>query len=295
MTHNTTKQDEGYCIYSNRQSSDLSLEHIIPLSLGGNDSLCIKVDRKSNSGCAAKADAALANDFNILFDRAELDKRGNSNKPQSPIAKNSRFNGRKVQVRFEKDGMKLFDVVSRRDIPRHQFLGKEIEIGGIGVQLEAPLRFVAKVALSAGYFAYGNDFKEQVDHEQLRIILESTDFRRIKPDVRCFDRWQTPQTDLHRVMWLIANQSKNSCVILTPGYDCFGVAVGLLGSFIGFMNVPALGHKLKNEDDYDLGHVISIHETTIQRRSFRSVLAEIAQNIEDKNENLMAVLDRLPN
>jgi hypothetical protein len=284
---------DGYCIYLNAISADLSLEHIFPLSLGGHDKFSINVDRKTNNGTASRIDSALANDFAILFDRRRLNAKGHSGKQPVPIAKRSTFDGRKVQARFEEEGLKLYDVVRRRDIEPEAFSGRNVQIGGIQFHLDDPLRFVAKVALSAGLYAYGEDFRNQVDHQQARIVMMADDFEQISPDIRCLDRWQLIEDDKHQIMWLVASQYKESCVMLMPGYDCFCVAVGILGHFIGFLNIPAPGHRLLNVGEYDLGHVITVRDGKILRRSFRRVIKDLEQDLENDNDSLMAAFERM--
>ena len=283
----------GYCIYTDTDSVDLSLEHIIPLSLGGHDKFSINVDRKANNGPASKIDSSLANDFAILFDRRKLGATGHSGKRPMPIAKRSTFEGRKVQARFEDDGLKLYDVMLRKDIDPEIYSGKNVEIGGIQFHMDDPLRFVAKVALSAGLYAYGDDFRNQVNHQEARIVMMADNFTKISPNIRCLDRWQLIEDDKHQIIWLIASQYRESCVMLMPGYDCFCVAVGLLGHFIGFLNIPAPSHRLQNIDDYDLGHVITIRDGQILRRSFRQVINELGQDIEEKNDNIIAAFERM--
>lgn len=293
MTKIARESGSEYCIYTNTTTEDPSLEHVIPLSLGGHDKFSINVDRKANNGVASKIDSALSNDFAILFDRRETNSRGHSGKPATPIAKNSTFEGRKVQARFEGDGLKLFDVRLRKDIAPEEYSGKNVEIGGISFHLDDPLRFVAKAALSGGYFAYGQGFRNQVDHQQARMIMMANDLSKISPDIRCLDRWQMIEDDKHQIMWLIASQYRESCVMLMPGYDCFCVAVGLLGHFIGFVNIPAHGHRLPNAGDYDLGHVITVRAGQLLRRSFRQVVGDLSRDIDSKNDSLMAAFDRM--
>ncbi|HAR44091.1 MAG TPA: hypothetical protein DCS07_15905 [Bdellovibrionales bacterium] len=283
----------GYCIYKDAQSNDLSLEHVLPLSLGGHDSFSISADRSLNNGVASKVDSAISNDFTILFDRRDLDATGHSGKPPEPKAKHSTFNDRKVQVTFGKSGLKVFDVRDRRDLELHEFAGQSVQVGGIRLGLDDPLRFVAKVALSAGYFAYGDAFRYQVDHSQARSIMMCCDLRSINSDVRCLDRWQSIDDTKHQIMWLIAAQHRESCVMLIPGYDCFCVAVGVLGHFMGFINIPAPGHHLVNEGEYRLGHVITIRNGELLRRSFRQSMDDLQRDIESGNDSITVALDRM--
>jgi hypothetical protein len=283
----------GYCIYKDAESNDLSLEHVVPLSLGGHDSFNISADRSLNNGVASKVDSAISNDFTILFDRRDLNAAGHSGKLPEPKAKHSTFNDRKVQVTFGKKGLKVFDVRDRRDLEQHEFAGQSVQVGGISIGLDDPLRFVAKVALSAGYFAYGDSFRYQVDHSQARSIMMCSDLGSINSEVRCLDRWQSIDDTEHQIMWLIAAQHRESCVMLIPGYDCFGVAVGIFGHFMGFINIPAPGLHLLNEGEYRLGHVITIRNGRLLRRSFHQSVYDLQRDIESGDDSIMAALNRM--
>ena len=81
--------------------------------------------------------------------------------------------------------------------------------------------------------------------------------------------------------------------MLIPGYDCFCVAVGVLGHFMGFINIPALGHHLVNEGEYRLGHVITIRNGELFRRSFRQSMDDLQRDIESGNDSITAALDRI--
>ncbi len=285
-----TKSKQQYCVYKNAPSDDSSLEHVIPLSLGGHNSFCIQADRITNNALGSAVDAPVANDFIIMLERQKHDMRGHSKAAPVPIAKHSTFEDQKVQVAFKHDGLSLFDVRTRKSLAPEQFAGKTINVGGIHISLDAFLRFTAKTALSAGYFAYGSQFTDQVDHEQARIIMSASSLDSISPDVRIFDRFSQVQDDTHLIIRLLLTQHAHSGVLLIPGYDCFGVAVGILGNFIGFINIPAPGHTLPNQGDFDLGHVIFNQSGTLVRRSFRATTSTLAKDLENGNDSLMAAI-----
>jgi len=284
---------KGYCIYKDGLSSDLSVEHVIPLSLGGHNGFTVPADRVLNNTVAAKLDGAVANDFLVLFDRRDADSRGYSGQPPLPRAKRSELDGRPVQVSFGQDGLSVFDARDRRVLDRGEFGGKEVKVGGIRIGLDDSIRFVAKVALSAGYFTYGEAFRQQVDHEQARLIMMADDLETINPNVRLWERWQPVEDEAHRVFWLMTSQRKESTVILTPSPDSLGVSVGILGTFMGFINIPAPGHQLVNDGDYRMGHVIAIQDGALLRRSFRSALDDYYSDIEEPSEGMVSALSLL--
>src|SRR5690606_33961517 len=64
-----------------------------------------------------------------------------------------------------RDGLRIWDAKARREL-------SQAEASGITLQCETKidvdlrLKFVAKVALSAGYFAYADVFKDHVQHQE---------------------------------------------------------------------------------------------------------------------------------
>lgn len=278
----------GYCIYNNSNSTDLSIEHVIPLSLGGHDHFSIFADRKTNTGAAAKIDSAIATDFHVLFSRRDANAVGHSGRDPVPIAKSSTFNGHKVQVSFGKNGLEVFDVVTRKYVEKSELAGQKVQVGGINISLDAPYRFVAKIALSAGYFTYGDAFVEQVQHEEARAFLRSTDISSLQANVRVFDRFQAATDEKHLHMKLMTSQHPESKVLLMPGPDCFAVAVGILGNFMGFMNIPAPGQRLCNSGDYRWGHVITVRKDQVIRQSFQSAYHKLLKDIEENEPAVMA-------
>ncbi|MEE3926400.1 HNH endonuclease [Pseudomonas viridiflava] len=287
-----TRRKQQYCVYKNKLSDDLSLEHVIPLSLGGHNSFCIQADRITNNALGSHVDAPVASDFLIMLDRQKHDMRGHSKFPPVPVAKHSTFENQKVQVAFNPGGPSLFDVRKRKKLLPEQFFGKTITAGGIRISLDAFLRFTAKTALSAGYFTYGSQFIDQVDHEQARVVMSASSLDSINSDVRVFDRFSQIEDGDHLIMRLLLTQHTHSGVLLIPGYDCFGVAVGILGNFIGFINIPAPGHTLPNHGDFDLGHVVFNQGGALVRRSFRAATAILAEDLDNGNDRLMAAIAR---
>lgn len=280
-------KSRGYCIYKDAESLDLSTEHVIPLSLGGHDRFSIMADRKINNGIAAKIDSNIATDFQILFSRRNANAKGHSGRPPVPIARSSTFKGRKVQVSFGRTGLEVFDVVTRKYVDKKDLVDQQIEVGGISISLDAPYRFIAKTALSAGYYAYGEEFVAQVHHDEARAFVRSTDISNLQANVRVYDRFQAATDEKHMYMKLMTSQHPESKVLLMPGPDCFAVAVGILGNFMGFMNIPAPGHTLCNTDDYRWGHVITVRNNEVIRQSFQSAFLQLLQDIEENEPNVI--------
>ena len=65
---------------------------------------------------------------------------------------------------------------------------------------------------------------------------------------------------------------KGSVVVLMPGKDCFGVAVGILGQYLAMVNVPANTESFPNEGVFAWGHVVSVIDKKLNRCSWMDSL-----------------------
>ena len=203
-----------YCPYTNREipESGTSREHIIPLSLGGVNGFEVAVDTTFNSKVGADIDGALANEFLIAMRRTEYD-------------------ARPAQVTFnKKKGMGLWDARDReaKKVPGEFHMSASLNI-------DLPIRFTAKGALAAGYYVYGNLFREHVDHHQLREVMH------IDPATLDLDKGPAAlglehltlrgDTYLHEVppegdllilcLRTFCSTVRGSVVVLMPGKDCW--------------------------------------------------------------------------
>jgi len=239
-------------------------------------------DEDFNSKLGSKVDGKLANDFLILRAREEADARGYSNKPPIQAVKNAKLKtGEPVQATLSsKYPLKIFDVVKRKYLSPSDSRAGELTLS-FKMDIDIRLRFTAKVALAAGYFAYGDGFVENVDHEQFRIILNfDGNGEQPKCNARVFDKLLIGQDKASKKMKALIQACelmKASCVLLVPGDDSFGVAVGILGQFVGFINVPSRSENLKRDDLYKMGHCIYLQQDEIVRMSMENLLAILIQ------------------
>src|SRR3984957_8152546 len=74
----------------------------------------------------------------------------------------------------------------------------------------------------------------------------------------------------------IASMVAGSCVVFLPGPANLMMFCGLLGNYIGMINVeaetPSFWPKIH---DYDIGHVIAVTKGRVHRGSYRSLLAAV--------------------
>ena len=271
-----------YCPYTDRDiaENEANTEHIIPLSLGGTNGLEIPVDVDFNSIVGSELDGALANEFLMALRRTEYDARGHSGKEPFATIKRATYSedDRPAQVHFHrKHGVKVWDV---RDRIFKKGAGT-VKIN-TSLNIDLPVRFTAKVALAAGYFAYGDLFREHVDHRQLRdvmnIDLAKLDLSREPSELGLNHLTLTVDSYLHEdpsdpdspLLWIrkFCSSVRGSVIVLTPGSNCFGIGVGILGQYLAMVTVPANTESFPNSEDYAWGHVFAVVDNELKRCSW---------------------------
>lgn len=275
---------ETYCIYSDKMTSDPTWEHIIPLSLGGHDDFVITVDRKINCDIGSKIDGRLSNDFLILFDRDRAAAKGYSRKHPRPVVKSASLkDGTPVHAIFGKDGLELFDLKRMTSLERRDCRGQTIQLRNDSISTDIYMMFVAKVALAAGYFVYGENFRKYVDHSEFRLIM-NMDKNNLPTNSKAlaYHRFYEPSNDdiNYHIKSLATELGDCSSVVILPSQDRFGVAVGVLGMFLGFISVPAESKHLPNEKAYRYGHCIYLQDGQLYRYSFDHVREKMIEMIE---------------
>ena len=278
-----------YCPYLDQDIPDdqASPEHIIPLSLGGCNSLEIPVDAVFNSEVGSVLDGAVANELFFTLRRTEYDARGHSGKKPIAIIKSADYGDdkRPAQVHFhKKDGLRVWDAKDREFKERVPSVNISTSLN-----IDLPIRFTAKVALAAGYFTYGELFRHHVDHRQLRDVM-NTDPRNLDPaksldeqglghlTLRVDDYLRETNEELEPTLFLLrsfCSAIRGSVIVLMPGHGCFGVAVGILGMYVGMVNVPANTSSFPNQGDYRWGHVLATNEKTLKRCSWADGLKQL--------------------
>ena len=150
-----------YCPYTDRDMplSETSPEHIMPLALGGLNGFTIPVSREFNSRVGSAIDGALANDFLVMSKRDKHGAQGHTGKHPQYVIPNGKNveTGEPLHVTMgQVHGLRLWDPKLRKDVTGQ---GQKVSIG-FQVDLDVTHRFVAKVALSAGYLVYGDHFRK---------------------------------------------------------------------------------------------------------------------------------------
>ncbi len=283
-----------YCPYTDNEleAHALNCEHIIPLSLGGSNQFVIHVDATFNSEAGSKIDGALANDFLILPRRIALDARGHSNK--KPIAKSRQSKmgeeEKPVQIEFfNPDGLKVYDPIARRELEEHEFSGRKFT-SRISLSPHGRLQFAAKVALAAGYFVFGNWFRENIAHHEVRALMnfhrssKLEDFKGFS--LRAYDEF-TPASEEDQQQRAIDEfmcmTVKGSCVYFIPGPKNIGITVGVLGKYVATLNVPGNTDGFPFSEDNDLGHAVLVEQGKMERMSYRSFVRRAYERLPTTN------------
>ena len=270
-----------YCIYTDRllTKEETNREHIIPLSLGGSNGFEISVDKEFNSKVGSKIDGAMANDFLTLFSRREFGSKGHSGKEPYPLAKKSKLieRNKPVQVAFKKEGIQIYSPIDKRYLTEEEKQGQRFQLS-FSVNPDNNLRFTAKVALAAGYFIYGDLFRNDVETNELRRFMlfnrgdKKEDFKDIKTR-----GWFWPHKVEEKdnqdfaIYEYFAKYLNCSFILSIPGPRNVGIVVSLFGKLIGILNIPGRTKNFPTLNKHDLGHVVILRDGTMDRISYRSL------------------------
>lgn len=284
-----------YCIYTNEivDASKASPEHIIPLALGGCNEFVIKVDAIKNSELGSKIDGKLANDFLMSLIRSKNNFKGHSKKKVSVTLKNSKIGNTNIpaQITFDNESISVYSPIEKRHLSKDEVKNLNIESKFV---LERFLRicFCSKVILSAGYFAFGDIFRQFADHESLRKLMNfniSENEQGIKNlPLRIIDNLHKTDDDdkvLVNLLKLICEMIGGSCVIFTfNGENNIVGSIGIGGQYLGSINFNAEVDKFPNENEYRLGHVLVIQDNILYGDSFYNLVSKV-NDVLNKNEN----------
>lgn len=282
-----------YCIYSNREvlEENTNLDHIIPLSLGGCNEFTIRSEVSENSRLGTVVDGVLANDPIISLIRSKLGVAGHSSAPDAAVWKKSFLNGdpsRPVQIRFPADvtsPLEIWDSKARRVLSHEEATNVEFS-SQLRIGKFSRLRFVAKVALGAGYFVYGDTFRSYADHDTIRRMVnlniedKNVDWSAI--DIQVYDPF-TPVAErdkgLTQIFRRLAEQLGASTSFLVCAENIIA-SVGVLGHWLGAVNFKADTTKFPfSEGGHRNGRVLSIKNRCLTQRSFWDITADLANQL----------------
>ena len=244
------------------------------------------MDRDANSRLGTELDGALANEFFVSIRRSEYDARGHSRKEPWATAKKATYGDDERPAHLHlhrKHDLKIWDAIDRQiargsvDIKLH-----------VTISLNLPIRFTAKVALAAGYFVYGDLFRDHVDHDQLRDVMridpvgapqrEGADEHGVHHITARADHYLCePPTERDwrlRCLRSFCTGVRGSVIVIFLDNDHFGVAVGILGQYLAMISVPANTKTFPNEGAYAWGHVLAVGDKKLRRCSWAEGLRQ---------------------
>jgi hypothetical protein len=276
-----------YCPYTDRDIplTESSPEHIIPLALGGMNGFTIAVSSDFNSRVGSEIDGALANDFLVKSKRDKHGAKGHSKKhPENvfPNASNA-DTGEPLHVTLgQVRGLRLWDPKQKRDVTGQ---GQKVNIG-FKVDIDVAHRFVAKVALSAGYLVYGDQFRKHVKHEDFRKIMNQrpTEMGDVLKTIEAQydDRFLEPESINQKILrMMMTGFGPHSAIALIPNSRSLSVVVSVLGDYIGMLSVPADTKTFPNTGEYRQGQFFVLKKPIATRDSIWNLNQRMLARLEE--------------
>jgi hypothetical protein len=279
-----------YCIYTDKliDSDKSNIEHIIPLGLGGCNQFCIRVDKEKNSELGSRIDGRLSNDYLISSLRRHKGFKGHTGKiPETKLMKSKiTATNRPVQVIFKGKSSYFYDPIDKRKLSDSETQGINFT-STIKIEKNARMLFTAKVLLAAGYFVYGQTFKDYADHDSLRKLmnykLTETDESIKDLPVGIIDPFHDiPERDMGMkgVFEMICRATDSSCVMFLLCTENIIGSVGIGGQYIGSINFKTDTKHFPNEGKFRLGHVLGVQDRKLKRSSFYHMTELLQKNIQ---------------
>jgi hypothetical protein len=245
----------------------------------------IAVSRDFNSRVGSEIDGALANDFLVKSKRDKHGAKGHSKKhPENvfPSASNA-DTGEPLHVTLgQVRGLRLWDPKQKRDVTGQ---GQKVNIG-FKVDLDVAHRFVAKVALSAGYLVYGDQFRKHVKHEDFRKIMNQrpTEMGDVLKTIEAQydDRFLEPESINQKILrMMMTGFGPHSAIALIPNSRSLSVVVSVLGDYIGMLSVPADTKTFPNTGEYRQGQFFVLKKPIPTRDSIWNLNQRMLARLEE--------------
>lgn len=270
-----------YCIYSgeNLKDEDMSIEHIIPLSLGGCNEFTIYVGKKINNDLGSSVDGKFCDDFLVKLHQIPYGNKGHSKKEQifkargkmekHPVTLTISRNGIKIYDHFEK---KYLDGSIKHKLDVSLFLNREIRF-----------RFVAKVTLATGYYLFGDEFVKYADCESLRRLMLCEKIADEKLDLKVYDNLTVKRKQDESFEEFRSSVYKyigGSIVHFGYGEENIVASVAINGKYIGMVNFRANTDKLPLDDPlHRVGCMLICKENQLIKKSFWQCVKEMNDDL----------------
>lgn len=271
-----------YCVYEDRElpATELSEEHIIPLALGGVDALVVRGSTRFNSDVGSELEGALANEFAMSLRRNEFDVRGHSGKRPVPTYKSGRIEELNLPVQVQLDKrerkLRLYSPQAGRFLEDHESAGRQITFRTT-IDPTVRLRFAAKVAIGAGYFAYGDKFVENARVDHLRALVR-LDKEKMSDELKVVDNLTGDLSEQQKIVHALGKHVGVSSVVIMPSSNDITFIVTCLKEFCGLLRVSADTSELPNDGHYKWGHILACDGKLLRRGSLCHGL-ELLRNV----------------
>ncbi len=256
---------DQYCIYTDRMWSALEInsEHVLPLCLGGINGFEIPVSSVVNARLGSEIDGKVAAELAILARRVKTGMKGHSGKP--PVIRDKRAeleDGTRVSMSIDRhQGIRLRAPQEGRFLSASEIGGRKFTFRS-RMDLHLPVRFIAKTALAAGYYCYGELFRKHVNHEEPRWLMNhygEMGHEELLASFKCtgddymFGHDSKEIRVFKRVCRAVAD---SSCVGVIPMGQSLVVFVGLLGQYYGMIELDAETSIFPNSAGFEWGRFI---------------------------------------
>lgn len=257
-----------YCIYSGKSFSDdeMSIEHIIPLSLGGCDDFTIMVEKNINSVLGSKIDGTFCNDFLIGLQQLPYDNKGHSKKLKT-VNLRGIANEHPITWTLSKKGSEFYDHIERKYLNQNMKVSVRAKMN-----IDIRWRFVCKVALATGYFLFGDEFEKYADCKTLRKAITTDDVRKEKLNLRVYTNLlpvEEKDKGIHDLTKMLFEHIGASAIHYGYAPGRIIVALAINGKYIGMVNFKADVDKLPiNNDLHRCGCMLICKESSLIQKSF---------------------------
>jgi hypothetical protein len=287
-----------YCIYTDADVSEErgNMDHVYPLSLGGSNQFTVWCDLGKNSVMGSEVDGEVVNDPFMQFALRDSGVKGHGKTAHVPRWRHVKMDDRPLQVRHEKHRIVVWDARERRELSPEEYAERPMT-ARLKIGMHTALRFLAKAALGGGYFLYGDVFRTAIDCDPLREVIfldiEASKQRGTlqKSQIRVCDRFHEDSYGsgpavLYRA---ICELTQRSLFIAFPtASNSVSFHVGIVGQYIGSINIPAKTEDLPIDGEHDLGHAIVLGPGIMERMSFRALATDFDRAFKEFQKNRAA-------
>lgn len=290
-----------WCPYSGKEWIDrdgiVDEEHIIPLSLGGHNCLTIKVNKDENNKLGTRLDGKIVNLPIISSARRYYNLKGHS-KSKPKVEWMAELNGLRGRLDLTPEVPKFTAYRSKNEyginVSKDLKGGKKIT-SKFNFDFNIILSFGCKVALGVGYYLFGDIFRYNGYHEQLRNLMISTSsfddlkFIFVQNNGKGFWGIRWPQSYKAGKIFppffdAICNQNDKHLLFtyITQREIILGISL-FSGFFKWFFNIGKNPHAFWTDRDDELGDVIEINipkkecTKTLLKRYLENYLKDIIQ------------------